>query len=468
MKKYTLQLVCRLSDGYELLTTSPISGIFTKQTMSQSITVDGFTPLMVAVKYRRVKFVEEFVQGPYFDKTTLEKSSSDLERTVLHICAEHQDKSITALLLDKVKFYKIDLAPMDVMGNTPLHICAQNDNQYMCEKLLSIAETSTASDSHRTTNPIDSLAMLRIRNNNGSTAFHEATENGRYKIVERMIGAVANAQVLIEECDEHLRTSLHLAALKGKLKWETLDNRQFMFLGNVQILKRFLHYKVNVNVCDLNDHTPLHEAAHWSNSMDEENEDRLECIDCLIQEGAEVNALNLERESPLHIACRYGSQALVRKLLKSSADLLHTNTRGYNCLEVAIEEQNTNVVKYLIDHNYIFELMRNAQLHDSHLRPCCTCGNKRCRQCCCVPCCNCLEKFSFFTFRLCLDRRKVDTPMRKLIAQMPDMAYAILEKCTTTIGSEKSKINKQFFDYEFLEDQYIIYDWIKGNSPKSY
>lgn len=108
--------------------------------------------------------------------------------------------------------------------------------------------------------------------------------------------------------------------------------------------------------------------------------------------------------------------------------------------------------------------MRNAQIYERHLEPCCTLGNDSFHQRCCVPCCKCLEIFSFYSCRLRLDRRTVDTPMRKLIIKMPNMAFEILEKCATAIRNEKSIIHRQFFDFEFLKDQYVIRDWIKGKN----
>ena len=38
----------------------------------------------------------------------------------------------------KAKELQIDLAPTDVMGNTPLHICAQKGNKDMCEQILEL------------------------------------------------------------------------------------------------------------------------------------------------------------------------------------------------------------------------------------------------------------------------------------------------------------------------------------------
>lgn len=213
---------------------------------------------------------------------------------------------------------------------------------------------------------------------------------------------------------------------------------------------------------DVDDNTPLHEAARWSDLDENDNIHRIECVDRLINAGADVNALNIQRETPLHVACRYSSSALVKKLLDHRADYLQTNFRGYNCFEVAIEEKNEEVVKYLINHDIIFELMRNAQINRKRFEPCCTCGNETFRESCCVPACKGLQCCSYYTIRVCSDGRIADTPMRKLIIKMPDMAYEVLERCTTTIGSEKSQIHQQTFDYEFLEDQYVVDNWAEG------
>lgn len=192
--------------------------------MSKQDSQDGFTPLMIAVKYQREECVKLLLNAIDSRNDTIFKMSSfDFERTVLHICAEYSDesitddpskevKSITDHLLEKAKLCKTDLAPVDVMRNTPLHICAQKHNLYMCNKLLSIPENYSKTESYSIPIP----RLLKIRNNDGLTAFHVATEHGHYKIVERMIQAVSEPKMLIEECDQQLRTSLHIAALKGK------------------------------------------------------------------------------------------------------------------------------------------------------------------------------------------------------------------------------------------------------------
>ncbi|CAF1049841.1 unnamed protein product [Adineta ricciae] len=434
MSSYMINLACRQPQGYKMLTDPKLSGFFDKKLMLSEVSSDGFTPLMMAVKYRRKECVQILLDDKYCDKTILEKTSIDFERTILHICAEHFDETIATSVLEKAQLYGLDPTPVDVMGNTVLHIYAQKNNLNMCNKLL-------------TMNPANIMKMLQIRNNSGYTAFHDAIMNGNSEIVELMIEIVPDAKMLIEERDDQLQTSLHMTASNG----------------DVKIVDLMISHNADIHARDINDHTPLHEAARSSDSNNDVIRDRVECIEHLIRAGAEVDALNIHRETPLHIACRYSSSSIVRALLHHDANILQTNIGGFNCLEVAIEEKNKNTVQYLIDHDYIFELMRNAQLYETRNEPCCTCGNEKVRETCCVPCCKGLDRCSFYTFRLGLDRRTADTPMRKLIATMPDMAMAILERCTTTIGDEKSKIHRIFFDYEFLEDQYVIRNWAKGN-----
>ena len=221
-----------------------------------------------------------------------------------------------------------------------------------------------------------------------------------------------------------------------------------------------------VNAADINGHTPLHEAARRSTSDDAENKKRTECIKSLLKKGADVNALTNQRESPLLMACRHGSKDMVKCLLRSKADLLHTNVEGYNCLEMAIKEKNEDVVKYLIDNENILRLMRNAQFKrpecsvlcgndndndENHFSSCYTTSDKRSN--CCLSHCSCWYR----------DTVVPDTPMRKLICFMPDMAYKVLDKCVTTVEfGKKETSNRRFFSYEFLEDHYDIKKWCRG------
>jgi ankyrin repeat protein len=209
-----------------------------------------------------------------------------------------------------------------------------------------------------------------------------------------------------------------------------------VFAGHVDIVQLLLKHGANAHACDINDWTPLHNVAQCS-IQEDDNKERCQCIESLVKGGnANINAMNIRLETPLHIACEYGSSELFTCLLQLGADLLETNIDGYNCLEVAIMQGNEEVVLFLIEHDNIFELMRNAQIKEIK------------------------RGWGFFS----IHQHIVDTPMRKLIREMPKMASLMLDKCSMKVGNKETKVYNQIYVYEFLDDQYNVKDWEEGKS----
>jgi hypothetical protein len=149
-----------------------------------------------------------------------------------------------------------------------------------------------------------------------------------------------------------------------------------------------------------------------------------------------INALTIRRETPLHIACEYGSSKIVKQLIEFDCDLFARNVDGYNCLEVAIEANNEEVVRYLIESDNCFDLMRNSQIRERK-RTYCSPFARRC---------------------------EVDTAMRKLIRKMPSMALLLLDKCSMIVRTKGMAVHKNIFVYEFLEDQFTVNKWNRGKS----
>jgi hypothetical protein len=91
-------------------------------------------------------------------------------------------------------------------------------------------------------------------------------------------------------------------------------------------------------------------------------------------------------------------------------------------LEIAIVNQRKDIVQELLEHSLWREMMRNAQPIEG------------------------TEAF--------------DTPMRKLIRYIPDMAiWLIKNKFTQIVGGPGQKIYKTTYDYEFYEDMHKVIDW---------
>ena len=104
------------------------------------------------------------------------------------------------------------LHPVDMKGNTPLHICARVNNKYMAAELLSLGREypEMAYDQRTEKN------QLEMTNNRGLTPFHQAIKHKNDEIVEIMLQPENDLEQLIRQTDNNLRTSLHMAAFKGK------------------------------------------------------------------------------------------------------------------------------------------------------------------------------------------------------------------------------------------------------------
>ncbi len=107
----------------------------------------------------------------------------------------------------------------------------------------------------------------------------------------------------------------------------------------------------------------------------------------------------------------------------------------YNCLEVAIINYNRSFINYIFDLKKCqWEmLMQNAQINDKGTH--------------------------------------VDTPMRKMIRYMPDIACKVFDKCIEINPDKndqlKEKKKKRFYDFQFVEDHCHVQEWDRSLNNKS-
>ncbi len=70
----------------------------------------------------------------------------------------------------------------------------------------------------------------------------------------------------------------------------------------------------------------------------------------LIEEGADINYVDIYRTTPLLYAIQYNNLDMVRVLVERGADVNYVNSIGSTPLMYAISEENFEIVKYLLDH----------------------------------------------------------------------------------------------------------------------
>jgi hypothetical protein len=136
----------------------------------------------------------------------------------------------------------------------------------------------------------------------------------------------------------------------------------------------------------------------------------------------EIDAIADRRLTPLHLACKNGHQEIIAYLIEHGASPTFRNAELHNALEIAIVNQNESVVKELLTLPNWRKLMCNAQLIDNS--------------------------------------EAYDTPMRKLIRYLPNIAVWMIEnKLTRTLGGQGKHVFKKVYDYEFYMDVYRVKQW---------
>lgn len=228
-----LHAACRERHGHH-----SISALTITNSELQKIDSDGFTPLMVAVKYRRVECVKALLDtGECDDKVFLVRSKS-LKSTVLHICAEIKHTEITTILfkaLKNVDKKRCILTQRDTMGDTALHVCAKKDNNDMCQELLNLYGTFPRSNPGKT-------PIWLIKNYNKLIPFQEAVRNNQLPIVKTMLKLIPLTTPridMIRAIDADCCTSLHIAASEGKSATYTIRAKEYtILLGKLKYNRR--------------------------------------------------------------------------------------------------------------------------------------------------------------------------------------------------------------------------------------
>ena len=144
----------------------------------------------------------------------------------------------------------------------------------------------------------------------------------------------------------------------------------------------------------------------------------------------DVDIIADRRITPLHLACQYGHSKVVKYLLEHKATPTLRNAQLYNCLEIAIMNHRVGLVKdVLFEHPLWRSMMRNAQPIE--------------------------------------ENKAYDTPMRKLIRYMPQVALHVIDtKLTRTVGGSEQKVFQKIYDYEFYQDEFVVEQWYKQGIVK--
>ncbi len=203
---------------------------------------------------------------------------NDRNQTLLHLAAESGQKQNVVYLQSK----GLDINALDKDKKTPLFLAVTNGHDAIVDHLLQdSAKTDTITTS-------------------GDTLFHTAASYGRITLLDKLHPVCPN---LVDIPDDDGKTPLHRSV------WED---------PKPQVVAWFSDHGVNVNAKTYNrvqqmafNYTPLHWAAKHGH---------LESAKLLILNGASQIETNINGETPLDLAIRFGQDHVARYLIDPQFD----------------------------------------------------------------------------------------------------------------------------------------------------
>ncbi|OXB64557.1 hypothetical protein ASZ78_016009 [Callipepla squamata] len=250
-------------------------------------------------------------------------ATNQADETPLHVAALHNKGALVGPLVNAGA--KINAVTKEFV--TPLHTASQRGNAEVALQLLH----------HK--------ANVNAKDKQLKSPLHFASERGDKTMVELLLNANAdpNAQ------DKEKKTALHAAALRGhpnivqvllakrgRLGVKDMDGCTPMHYaavrGNIETVKILLTAGKKKNIDDRNiwRKTALHIAAEHGHG---------DLIHLLLSAGAAINALDNNKDTPLHCACKAGHFNAVNALTNWSqgekANLLAANSLKKTPLQVA-------------------------------------------------------------------------------------------------------------------------------------
>lgn len=278
--------------------------------------------------------------------------------TSLHIAASHNYKEIAEVILATGK---ADLNIRDVFRRTAFYIATRFNN---IDIAISLIEKGAYLNVPNKKNiyPLDNINDERLL-----SAINKAIQ-AKLKELEQAIYSYNDTK-----CEIILRwlaNSLPVEQLNAEVCPNITLLKAAALIGNADIMKSLLHNGADPNKADNNNVTPLHIAAHKGN---------IQCADILVQAGANPGLTDIKGNSPLTLleqagmtneAKRLDNNAQINQLKKfikegnqeeisrmtvelaqslPKSRLNEEITKGATLLHIAVELNNTALVKKLLD-----------------------------------------------------------------------------------------------------------------------
>ncbi|XP_027027080.2 CARD- and ANK-domain containing inflammasome adapter protein [Tachysurus fulvidraco] len=288
----------------------------------------GYTPLLLATELSNLEVFKVLVSN----KAELDKRLPN-QMSALHLAIQSGSMPITEILLDMGMDPNI-IGPKEQM---PLHLGAVHNHPALMALLL------------------HNGAQINAVTQEGFTALHLASQSGHKEVVSQLLEEKADVHVQ----DRQARTALHWAAVRGYVAIVKLllfvgsntnaaekERKTPLHLaamaGHVQTVSTLLTAKAKVAAKDMDGCTALHYAA---------KKGHIRVVAALLTSGKNknVNERNAWRRTPLHLAAEHGQEHVVRLLLERQAKINAIDNNKDTPLHYACRTAHLGTVQKLVN-----------------------------------------------------------------------------------------------------------------------
>lgn len=261
-----------------------VNGVFSSHTAFQAASQNGHIAVMRVLLQHGAN---------------VEIEDKDGDRAVHH--AAFGDESGAIAVLGETH---ADLNARNKRRQTPLHISVNKGHIQVVRKLLELGCHASLQDCEGDTPIHDAISKKRddiltllleynaditLTNNNGFNALHHAALRGNPSAMRILLQKLPRAWIVDEKKDDGY-TALHLAALNNHVEVAEL----LIQMG-----------KANLNLQNINLQTPLHLAVERQHTQ---------LLRLLVREGCNINICDKDGDTPLHEALRHHTLSQLKQL----------------------------------------------------------------------------------------------------------------------------------------------------------
>ncbi|XP_034482451.1 transient receptor potential cation channel subfamily A member 1 isoform X2 [Drosophila innubila] len=253
-------------------------------------------PVHLATELNKVKSLR--VMGRYRNVIDIQQGGEH-GRTALHLAAIYDHEECARILITE-----FDACPRRPCNNGyyPIHEAAKNASSKTMEVFFQWGEQRGCTREE----------MISFYDSEGNVPLHSAVHGGDIKAVELCLKS--GAKISTQQHD--LSTPVHLACAQGAIEIVKL-----MF--EMQPLEK----RICLSCTDVQKMTPLHCASMF---------DHPDIVSYLVNEGAEINALDKEHRSPLLLAASRSGWKTVHLLIRLGASIDVKDAAARNVLHFVI------------------------------------------------------------------------------------------------------------------------------------